>query len=398
MADSVLSPVAADASPQQRVAALCELLCRDAIQRDRAAGVPLAARQWIRRHGLLALSLPVSCGGLGLSWSELSPLVRQIARVDSSVAHLLSYHYLGLTIPHLFGEPSVADGYFRRTAQERLFWCNALNPRDRRTTLRRDGEGYRLDGLKSFCSGSLDSDVIPTTAWLEGTNELVIVILPTRTAGVELIDDWDNIGQRQTSSGTIRFQQVALHPSQLFYPARQAGAPFASMRTLLAQQNLANIYLGLAEGALQEALGHARARHRQITENGPTFESPATALHRDRFAQLWVKLQAADAHYERSLQQLEAAWQQGPALTADQRGRAAIAIATTKVLASETALAISSAIFDRLGARFTAASQGLDRYWRNIRTLSLHDSADDKLQEIGASLLEERWPTQGFYS
>lgn len=398
MADSVLSPVAADASPQQRVAALCELLRRDAIQRDRAAGVPLAARQWIRRHGLLALSLPVPSGGLGLSWSELSPLVRQIARVDSSVAHLLSYHYLGLTIPQLFAESSVADGYFRRTAEERLFWCNALNPRDRRTTLRWDGDRYRLDGLKSFCSGSLDSDVIPTTAWLEGSDELVIVILPTRTAGVELIDDWDNIGQRQTSSGTIRFQQVALDPSQLFYPARQHGAPFASMRTLLAQQNLANLYLGLAEGALHEALGHARARHRQTTGNAPSSESPATVLHRDRFAQLWVQLQAADAHYQRSLQELEAAWQQGPALTADQRGRAAIAIATTKVLASETALAISSAIFDRLGARFTAASHGLDRYWRNIRTLSLHDSADDKLQEIGASLLEERWPTQGFYS
>jgi alkylation response protein AidB-like acyl-CoA dehydrogenase len=215
---------------------------------------------------------------------------------------------------------------------------------------------------------------------------------------VELIDDWDNIGQRQTSSGTIRFQQVALDPSQLFYPARQHGAPFASMRTLLAQQNLANIYLGLAEGALHEALGHARARHRQITENERSCESPATVLQRDRFAQLWVKLQAADAHYQRSLHELEAAWQQGPVLSADQRGRAAIAIATTKVLASETALAISSAIFDRLGARFTAASHGLDRYWRNIRTLSLHDSADDKLQEIGVSLLDERWPTQGFYS
>ena len=121
-------------------------------------------------------------------------------------------------------------------------------------------------------------------------------------------------------------------------------------------------------------------------------------LARDRFAQLWVQLQAADAHYQRSLHELEAAWQQGPELTAEQRGRAAIAIATTKVLASETALAISSAIFERLGARFTASGHGLDRYWRNIRTLSLHDSADAKLQDIGAYLLEDRWPTPGFYS
>lgn len=398
MAEPVPSPVASEESPQQLVETLCQLLRQDAIERDRAAGVPLAARQWIRRHGLLGLTAPTEAGGYGWSWSELSPLVRQIARVDSSVAHLLSYHYLGLTIPLLFGEPAMAADYFRRTVRERLFWCNALNPRDRRTTLRRHGAGYRLDGSKSFCSGSLDSDVIPTTAWLEGNGELVIVILPTRSPGVELIDDWDNIGQRQTSSGTIRFQQVLLSPEQLFYPGRQAGVPYASLRTLLAQQNLANIYLGLAEGALHEGLAHGRERQRQAVEDDRPLERVTTVLAADRFAQLWVKLQAADAHYERSLKELEAAWQQGPDLTAEQRGRAAIAIATTKVLASETALAISSAIFDRLGARFTASRHGLDRYWRNIRTLSLHDSADVKLQEIGVYLLEDRWPTSGFYS
>lgn len=384
--------------PQQLVETLCQLLRLDAIERDRAAGVPLAARQWIRRHGLLGLSAPTEAGGYGWSWTQLSPLVRQIARVDSSVAHLLSYHFLGLTIPQLFGEASMAADYFRRTVRERLFWCNALNPRDRRTMLRRDGDRFRLDGSKSFCSGSLDSDVIPTTAWLEGSDELVIVILPTCSPGVELIDDWDNIGQRQTSSGTIRFQQVALSPEQLFYPGRQAGSAYASMRTLLAQQNLANILLGLAEGALHEGLAHGRERQRHSVEDDRPLERANTVLAGDRFAQLWVRLQAADAHYERSLKELETAWQQGPELTAEQRGRAAIAIATTKVLASETALAISSAIFERLGARFTTTSHGLDRYWRNIRTLSLHDSADVKLQEIGAYLLEDRWPTPGFYS
>lgn len=398
MVDSLLVPVAPEPSPQKLVETLCQLLHRDAVARDRDAGVPLAARQWIRRHGLLGLSVPVQAGGQGMSWSELSPLVRQIARVDSSLAHLLSYHYLGLTIPQLFGDASVADGYFRRTVRERLFWCNALNPRDRRTTLRRAGDGYRLHGLKSFCSGSLDSDVIPTTAWLEGSEELVIVILPTRTPGVELIDDWDNIGQRQSSSGTIRFHQVVLSPEQLFHPARKAGSAFGSMRTLVAQQNLANLYLGLAEGALQEAIAHSRERRRHQVEKGSALEPSATVLDRDRFAQLWVRLQAADAHYQRSLQQLDAAWQQGAALTPDQRGRAAIAIATSKVLASETALEISSAIFDRLGARYTAASHGLDRYWRNIRTLSLHDSAETKLQEIGAYLIDQQWPTPGFYS
>lgn len=401
MPESLAAPLAEQLSPQQLGDSLCQLLRSDAIARDRAGGVPLQARAWIRRQGLLALNAPPHLGGQGWSWSQLSPLVRQIARVDSSVAHLLSYHYLGLTIPQLFGEPVVAEGYTRRTVEEQLFWCNALNPRDQRSVLRIEANGYRLNGLKSFCSGSHDSDVIPTTAQLEGTGDLVIVILPTRSAGVQLLDDWDNMGQRQTSSGTVRFDDVAIGAGQIFYPSRLAGLPFASMRTLLAQQNLANLYLGLAEGALQEALDYSRERQRSRLAAGPSqaaTDPVAAVLDRDRFATLWVQLQAADAHYQRSLEMLDAAWSEGRQLTAEQRGQTAIAIATTKVLASEVALAISSAIFDRLGARYTDAAYGLDRFWRNARTLSLHDSAEIKLQEIGAYLIDQSFPTPGFYS
>ncbi|WP_411876126.1 acyl-CoA dehydrogenase family protein [Vulcanococcus limneticus] len=383
-------------TPQQAVDALCQDLVRDAVARDRVGGVPLAARQWIRDTGLLGLSVPTPWGGTGWSWSAISPLVRQVARVDSSVAHLLSYHYLGLTIPLIFGDAAGAEALLRRTASKQLFWCNALNPRDRRSHLRAEGPAYRLDGLKSFCSGSHDSDVIPTTAVLESTGELVIVILPTRTPGVDLLDDWDAIGQRQTSSGTVRFEQVAVQPEQIFYPSRQGSSAFSSARTLLAQLNLANIYLGLAEGALQAAVD--QVRERQAAAPDQPKDPTQAVLARDRFAQLWVQLQGASAHYELALTELETAWQQGRALTAEQRGSTAITIATTKVLATEVALAISSAIFDRLGARSTGASHGLDRYWRNIRTLSLHDPVEAKLQEIGAFVIEGSAPTPGFYS
>lgn len=269
--------------------------------------------------------------------------------------------------------------------------------------MRIEASGIRLNGLKSFCSGSHDSDVIPTTAQLEGSDELVILILPTCTPGVHLLDDWANMGQRQTSSGTIRFDDVAIGPEQIFYPSRLAVSPFASMRTQLAQQNLANLYLGLAEGALQEALDHSRERERSRQPAGQSntaMDPVAAVLDRDRFATLWVQLQAADAHSLRCLEILDAAWSQGSRLTVEQRGHAAIAIAiaTSKALASEVALVVSSAIFDRLGARFTDAAYGLDRFWRNARRLSLHDSAELKLQEMGAYLIDQSLPTPGFYS
>ena len=74
------------------------------------------------------------------------------------------------------------------------FWCNALNPLDRRATLTPDGTGFLLNGTKSFCSGSKDSDILPITAVRQDTSELTIIVIPTQREGIQIHDDWDNMG------------------------------------------------------------------------------------------------------------------------------------------------------------------------------------------------------------
>jgi hypothetical protein len=46
----------------------------------------------------------------------------------------------------------------------------------------------------------------------------------------------------------------------------------------------------------------------------------------------------------------------------------------------------------------TAARYGLDRFWRNARTHTLHDPLDYKLRDIGNWALHGQWPTPSFYS
>ena len=75
-----------------------------------------------------------------------------------------------------------------------------------------------------------------------------------------------------------------------------------------------------------------------------------------------------------------------------------MAIATAKVAAIRTGLDICSRLFDVTGARATHASLRLDRYWRNLRTQSLHDPVDYKLHELGEWALNQTRPTPSFYS
>ncbi len=95
---------------------------------------------------------------------------------------------------------------------------------------------------------------------------------------------------------------------------------------------------------------------------------------------------------------LQAAWEKEHQLTAQERGECAIAIATAKVAATRVGLDITSRMFEVMGARATAASYGFDRYWRNIRTFTIHDPVDYKVRAVGNWALNGQLPTPDFYS
>jgi alkylation response protein AidB-like acyl-CoA dehydrogenase len=125
--------------------------------------------------GLLHLIIPKEFGGIGESWTTTLKIVRDFAKVDSSIAHVFSYHHLGVVAPHVFGNSEQKERYYTQTVKNNWFWCNALNPLDRRVILTPDGNTFRLNGTKSFCSGSIDSDVLPVTAVQEGVSGLKLL-------------------------------------------------------------------------------------------------------------------------------------------------------------------------------------------------------------------------------
>jgi alkylation response protein AidB-like acyl-CoA dehydrogenase len=59
---------------------------------------------------------------------------------------------------------------------------------------------------------------------------------------------------------------------------------------------------------------------------------------------------------------------------------------------------VTSRVFEVMGARATSARHRFDRFWRNARTLTLHDPLDYKVREIGDWVVNGRYPTPSFYS
>ena len=372
-------------------------LATTAVERDRRGGTAKHERDLLRQSGLLGLAIPQQYGGWGASWAEVMAAVRTIARVDGSLAHVFGFQHLMLATARLFGQPEQWEPLFEGTVRNTWFWGNALNPLDARTTLTREGAALRIHGQKSFCSGSVDSDMLIVSALRPPETRLAILAIPTRREGIRVGADWDNMGQRQTDSGSVEFDNVAAQPHELLDDPGPLGSVFASLRPCIAQLTFANVYLGLAEGALQQARAYTQSSRRPWLGSGVASASEDPyVLH--RYGDMWVNLEAARALTDRAGEALSSVWALGDTLTPEGRGRAAIAIAAAKVATTRVGLDVSSQVFDVMGARATTAAAGLDRFWRNLRTHTLHDPVDYKLRELGRYALSAELPTPSFYS
>lgn len=385
-------------SPVQQARSLAEHFATTAAARDRQGGTPKAERDQLRASGLLSLLIPAQFGGQGASWSETLAVVREIARADSSLAHVFGFQHLLLATVRLFSRDDQWQPWFEQTVRERWFWGNALNPLDKRTIASAHGREFRFSGQKSFCSGATDSDILVASAVDPAQNgKLLIAAIPTGRAGIHLYDDWDNIGQRQTDSGSARFDDVRVERHELLLEPGPLSTPFASLRPLIAQLLFANLFVGVAEGALAEARRFTREQGR------PWFKSSAASASEDpytlrHYGEFHAGLEASRALVERAAERLDRAWAKAESLGTAERAELAIAVGAAKVVSSRNGLDLSSRLFEVTGARGTQAALGLDRFWRNLRTQTLHDPLDYRLHELGDWALNDRPPTPSFYS
>lgn len=385
-------------SPLQTARQLAAEFALTAVERDERGGTPKTERDALRQSGLLALSIPTQYGGLGARWSDTLAIVREFAKVDSSIAHVFGFHHLMLATVRLFSRPDQWQPWFEQTARKNWFWGNALNPLDTRTQVKDFGSWREFSGKKSFCSGASDSEMLIASAVDESAGgKLLIAAIPSRRSGITLHNDWNNIGQRQTDSGSASFERVRVEESELLLDPGPLSTPFACLRPLIAQLTFTHMFLGIAEGAFDEArnyiLTETRAWHKSTAED--VRQDPYVLHH---YGEFWVALQGVRLLVERAAALLDQAWAQGPNLSENARGQLAIAIATAKVAASRQGLELCSRLFEITGARSTHASLRLDRHWRNLRTQSLHDPVDYKLHELGDWALNQSLPTPTFYS
>lgn len=371
-------------------------LAADAATRDRAGQAPLEELARLRSTGLLAALEPREVGGGGLTFEAGMRLTRIVARGDTSIGQLLGYHYVNGRVPTLFGTHEQAASISAGAAKHGWFVGAVDNPLDPELVMTADGDGFKLNGRKTFATGARVADRIIVGAHLDGPR---IAYLPADRQGIVANADWDNMGQRLTESGSVELTDVRVERGEILGaegPGAEA-SPWASLLTPMAQLSFVNIYLGAAEGAIADAIPYTRSTSR------PWFLSGVDRAARDpyvleRYGTMIASVQAAVALADVCGTVVQRALEQGPSLSPAERAEVAVRVAAAKVNATEVALAVTARVFEVMGARATASRYGFDRRWRDVRTHTLHDPVAYKAREVGAYFVDDVAPEFTLYT
>ncbi|WP_210254872.1 acyl-CoA dehydrogenase family protein [Methylocapsa sp. S129] len=374
-----------------------------AVENDARGRYPTASIAALKRSGFLKAVVPTAYGGLGVPHRVSLEAQVRLGAADSAVAQIYKIHDELIREIFVYSPEELRTRLARAVLKEDAILGLAVAESGRKvddplatTALPRPDGGFLINGRKIYTTGAAEADLIAVWAFnpkAEGAadNPLLGVqlnLVAPSTAGVDIHRDWDALGQRATDSGTITFSNVETDPA---WRANRPGELAPLHASLRYQAGFAAVLIGIGIAAIRAASVFVGTQSRPWPSAGVDNAAEDPYVRR-LVGELTADLAAAYAITLTTGDLLDA-YEHGET----DRTSVAIPIYAAKSAASRAAIRATSEIYALMGTRAAARSAGFDRFWRNARTLSLHDPVDWKNAEIGRHALTGWDPPPGLY-
>jgi len=240
---------------------------------DRTKSFPYEIVAKLGGLGLMGIPFPPEYGGGGADTLSYALAVEELARVDSSVCITMAAHTSLGTMPiYLWGSDEQKSEWLPRLCSgERLASFGLTEPEagsdagNVRTTARLEDGEWIVNGAKQFItnSGTEISGVVAITAVTgsddRGRKEISNILVPTGTPGYEAGEPYRKMGWNASDTRPLSFEDCRLPESALL---GRRGEGFKNFLHILdgGRIGVAAMGVGLAQGALDEALAYAKER------------------------------------------------------------------------------------------------------------------------------------------
>jgi alkylation response protein AidB-like acyl-CoA dehydrogenase len=235
---------------------------------DRTKAFPYDIVRKLGELGLMGIPFPEEYGGGGGDTLAYALAVEELTRVDSSVAITLCAHTsLGTQPIYLFGtEDQKREWLPQLTSGERLGAFGLTEPEagtdagNTRTRAVRDDGGWVINGAKQFITnaGTDISGVVSITA-RTGDDEISNFVVERGTPGYEQGRPYRKMGWNASDTRPLTFTDCHVPEENLLGPQGAGYRQFLHVLDI-GRIGVAAMGVGLAQGALDEALAYAKER------------------------------------------------------------------------------------------------------------------------------------------
>jgi len=366
-----------------------------AIETDSGGTYPHDNIKTLREAGLLGICLPKKFGGLGVGpggdYRTFFEINDRLGAACSSTAQVFFVQNASLATLGLMASDAQMKVFADAVKEKGATFCYVgAEPTERFT---KDGKrifsetvaektkgGWIVNGRKAFATGSMGASFAIFYCMPKGSEDsqqMMVMVLPIDAPGLKVIDSWNNMGQRATSSGMLEFHNCFVPDDMVmgkegsFYEIKVLGA--------LYQLGFAALLTGFAQGALNFTVDYVK----NTLQPTVGYDNAANELN----VQIHVAEMATSIEASRALVFRAAAMLQGVEAGTVSPFDTMNAIYQAKTFATEISVAAGAKLFQICGARSTSRRYGADRFWRDARTLSLHDNLDRQRGTIGRFVL-----------
>jgi len=346
-----------------------DVLAPGAARRDREARIEPEVLRGLAELGLLGMSVGPQHDGAGADYVSYAAALMEIAAGDGAVSTLMSVHNAPFNaILDRFGTPDQKAEILAPAARGEFIGAFGLTETEAgsdasalRTTARREGNGYVIDGAKEFITSGRVGGWIVLFARMEGTqgkDGITAFLAPTSAEGYRVARVEEKLGQRASDTCSLRFEGLRI-PAAHRIGEEGDGYRIALSSLETGRIGIAAQSVGMAQAAIDAAIAYAQERR---AFGKPIMGHQAVAF---RLADLRTELEAARQLTLNAARMKDAGI---PCLT-----EAAMA----KLYASEAAERIVSGALQTFGGYGYIADTGVERIYRDVRVCQIYEGTSD---------------------
>lgn len=336
---------------------------------DDAEHFPSGLLPKLAELGWLGVTFAPEYGGAGLGYLEYTLLLEQLASVDASVALIVAAH-TSLCSNHisLAGTEEQKQRFLVPLAQGKKLGCWSLTEPEAgsdaggtRTTAKQDGNGWILNGSKTFTTNSHYADVCVAMAVTDpdkGKHGISAFIIEKGSPGFRLGKKESKLGLRASDTGEVIFEDCRV-PRENCLGERGHGF-IDSLKVLdKGRISIAALAVGIAQGAYEAAQGYAQHR-RQFGKAIAEFQAI-----RFKLADMATEIEAARLLTRRA------------ADLADRKMPVTRASAMAKLYAGEAAVRAANEAVQIFGGYGFIKDYPVEKFYRDVKLCTIGEGTSE---------------------